>query len=94
MGIAQAVSRFAAAASEVATAASATSGTIPTDTVSFSGAARAQWAESQTPEASLEHGLIEQGQAKHELAANVRVLQTADKMMGILVSLGAKPSGD
>jgi hypothetical protein len=85
-GIANAVSRFSAAATEVAQSTVGTGG----DTVTLSGAARAQLAQSQGGEGSLEHGLIEQTSATHDLTANVRVLQTADEMFGTLVSIGAK----
>jgi hypothetical protein len=82
-GIANAVSRFSAAATEVATS----SVGAGDDSASFSGAARAQLAQSQ---GSLEHGLTEQDAAQHDLAANVRVLQTADEMFGTLTSIGSK----
>lgn len=87
-GIASAISRFTAAASEVAQS-TAGSGGAGDDTVEISTAARAQFAQTGGI-GSLEHGLIEAGQAKHDLAANVRVLQTADEMFGTLVSIGSK----
>jgi hypothetical protein len=87
-GIARAVSRFSAAASEVAES-TAGSGGGGDDSVSISTAARAQFAETAGV-GSLEHGLIEEGQAKQDLTANVRVLQTADEMFGTLVSIGSK----
>ena len=87
-GIARAISRFSAAASEVAES-TAGSGGAGDDSVSISAAARAQFAQTGGI-GSLEHGLIEEGQAKQELTANVRVLQTADEMFGTLVSIGSK----
>jgi hypothetical protein len=88
-GITRAISRFSSAASEVAES-TAGSGGAGDDTASFSTAARAQFAQAQGGVGSLEHGLIEEGQAKQDLAANVRVLQTADEMFGTLVSIGSK----
>jgi hypothetical protein len=59
------------------------------DIVTLSSGARAQF-EQANQAGSLEHGLIEQGQAKHDLAANVRVLQTADAMLAELMSIGGR----
>jgi hypothetical protein len=58
--------------------------------VTLSGAAKAQFEQTQNQGGSLEHGLIEQTIAKHELVANVRVLRTADEMLGALMSLGSR----
>jgi hypothetical protein len=91
-GIAKAVSRFAAAAAEVAgTASKGASGEAAgPDTATFSSAARAQLALAGNAEDSLEHGMIEETQAKSDLTANVRVLQTADEVMGALLSIGSR----
>jgi hypothetical protein len=89
-GIAGAVARSAAAAGEVARASGGPIATDSGDSFTLSGAARAQFAQAQQQSDSIEHGLIEQDQAKHELTANVRVMQTADDMLASLMSIGGR----
>jgi len=64
------------------------------DRVQFSNAGRALAAKSQTelagaePQPSLERSLVGQMVAKHDLAANVTSLRTADEVLEKLVRLG------
>ena len=84
-------SLVAIAAAEVAgSAASASAGADGPDTATFSSAARAQLALAGNATGSLEHGLIEETQAKQDVTANVRVLQTADQVMDALMSIGSR----
>jgi hypothetical protein len=65
------------------------------DTAQFSSqgralAAKAQQALGGAPAKSLEEGLIGEMTAKHDLAANVASLRTADEVMAKLVKLGSR----
>ncbi|MET0596204.1 MAG: hypothetical protein ABW133_26140 [Polyangiaceae bacterium] len=64
------------------------------DTAQFSSQGRALAQKSQAAasgaEKSLEDGLIGEITAKHDLAANVASLRTADEVMATLVKLGAR----
>jgi hypothetical protein len=60
------------------------------DSVQFSSQGRALAAQSLAakPEPSLEQSLVGEMTAGHDLAANVKSLQTADEVMKKLVQLG------
>jgi len=59
------------------------------DTVQFSSAALAKAGAAQGPEPSLVRGLVDMGVAKVDLAANVRVIQTAQETDEVLWRIGA-----
>jgi hypothetical protein len=88
-GIRGSIERFNAATAEVSRAAAEGAAEIGqgADTASFSGTALAKLKETHDPEASLERGLIDQRLAVHDLAANVRVIKTADEMMKSLMDI-------
>jgi hypothetical protein len=65
------------------------------DTAQFSSKGRALAEQSRralggAPAKSLEEGIIGQMTAKHDLAANVASLRTADEVMAKLVRLGGR----
>jgi hypothetical protein len=66
------------------------------DSVQFSSAGRALAAKSSAaltgaaPQPSLEQGLVGEMVAKHDLAANVTSLRTADEMMKKLIDIGKR----
>jgi len=84
-GIRGSIERFNSASAEVSRAAAEGAGEV--DTASFSGTALAKLKEKHDPDASLERGLVNQRLAAHDLAANVRVIQTADQMMKSLMDI-------
>ncbi|HKQ70465.1 MAG TPA: hypothetical protein VJT73_14045 [Polyangiaceae bacterium] len=90
-GIGDSAERFNLAATKTARGAAALAGEIPSaaipDTVSFSSAALAQASGGSGQPDALVQGLIDQGVAKNELAANVKVLRTADEMLGTLLDI-------
>src|SRR5262249_46941426 len=86
-GIRGSIERFNAASAQVSRAAAESAGEVGPDTVSFSGTALAKLKESHDPDASLERGLIDQRQAAHDLAANVRVIKTADEVTKSLLDI-------
>ncbi len=86
-GIRGSIARFSSASAEVSRAAAHGAGEIGTDSATFSAKALAKLQQSSDPGASLERGLVDQKLASHELAANVRVIKTADEMMKSLMDI-------
>jgi hypothetical protein len=84
-GIHSAVERFDKAAETIAAAGPAQSNAA---VVEISDEARAAAARGRDPE--FEQGLIESMVASHELAANVRTLETSDEMTRALMDLLGK----
>ena len=84
-GVRKTIGRFESAANDVVRSAAEMS-----DKAQFSSEALARATGAQSPEASLERGLIDQRLALYELKANVAVIRTADEMEETLVNLGAR----
>jgi hypothetical protein len=95
-GVRHATDRFAIASAQVTKAAALGAGeggsdqASGPDTATFSSAALAMLGGAGAPEGDLAQAFVDQSLAKNELAANVRVINTADDMMKDLLSLGGK----
>jgi hypothetical protein len=83
-GIHRAVERFDRAAATVAEAGPRQSNAA---VVQISDEARAAAAKNQSQDEGFEQGLIESMIAQHQLAANVRTLETSDEMTQALMDL-------
>jgi len=83
-GVRRSTDNFESAANEVVR-----SSAESFDTVQFSSDALAKASASQGPEPSLARGLVDMGVAKVDLAASVRVIQSAQETDEVLWRIGA-----